>query len=84
MDKLSLAMLNAFQAINVDIDLPENLPSEARYDLLLCCWDKPVPYLSGPGFHHDFCTGDCDSCLISRYCKCKQKFDAEDVKENGL
>jgi len=75
MDKLSLAMLNAFQAINVDIDLPENLPSEVRYDLLLQTWDESVPYLSGPGFHLDFCTGDCNSCPISRYCKCNEKFD---------
>ncbi len=83
MDKLSLAMLKAFQTINVAIDLPENLPSEAKYDLLLSSWNNPVPYLSGPGFHLDFCTGDCDSCQISKYCKCHEKIDPEDVKENG-
>jgi hypothetical protein len=70
MDKLSLAMLKAFQTINVDVDLPGNLPSEARYDLLLQTWDEPVPYLSGPGYHLDFCSGDCDSCRIRKYCIC--------------
>jgi hypothetical protein len=72
MKMLSKAMLKAFDKINVAIDLPENIPTDEKYDLLLFCWDDPVSYLSGPGVHLDFCSGDCEGCRINKYCKNSQ------------
>jgi hypothetical protein len=72
MERLNRAILKTFQKINVDIDLPENIPTEEKYDLLIYCWDDPVSYLSGPGVHLDFCSGDCEGCRINKYCKSSQ------------
>jgi hypothetical protein len=69
MKMLSKAMLKAFNKINVAIDLPENIPADEKYDLLIYCWDDPVSYLSEPGVHIDFCSGDCEGCRINKYCK---------------
>jgi hypothetical protein len=68
MKLVSQIMVKAFEKINVKVELPEKIDQADKYSLLLELWDEPVPFLSTGTYHVDFCSGDCDSCRIRKYC----------------
>jgi hypothetical protein len=68
MKMLSQIMVKAFEKINVKVELPGKIDVADKYSLLLELWDEPVPFLSFGTYHVNFCTGDCGSCRIQKYC----------------
>jgi len=69
MKLISRFLLIAFRKLNIEVDLPKMIPVEDKYKLLRELLQEPVPYLSVPGFHFDFCSGVCDDCRIRKFCR---------------
>ncbi len=43
-----------------------NVPIELKYKLLRKTFAKKMPYM--PGWHFDFCSGNCPDCELSAFC----------------
>ena len=72
LERISIAMEKVFEKLQIGLAIPEGIPARLMYDLFVTLWSKPIPFLSGPGFYFDFCSGDCDEpCRIREYCKTK-------------
>jgi hypothetical protein len=69
-------VIDAFQEMmltwNLTADLPENLPVDRAYPLLINLLKKEAWYLPGGFLHFDFCTGFAPDCELREYCACKE------------
>lgn len=70
------ALANMFRSWNLEVCIPDNVPSAFRYELMVRFFDKPfTPFTTG-FFVQDFCTGDSEGCELEKYCPCL-KYDDE-------
>ena len=61
------AMLNSW---NVGLDIPDDLPLDRQYELMVGLLDHEfTPFHSGM-FIFDFCTGYAPGCELKEYCPC--------------
>ena len=69
------AVVEAFRHLlaswHIDTDLPQNLPTEKSYELLVSALDKEA-YLADDGFVTiEFCSYAPEDCQLGEWCKCK-------------
>jgi hypothetical protein len=82
---LTVALKQLLEALNIDIiDLPDDYPDDALYDLIVNHWDEPIQYLPLAGYEWEFCTGDPDTCPYGEDCNCGEFDEAEFPVYNGL
>lgn len=68
------AMLHTWGA---DIDLPDELPLQRKYELIVGLLDHEfTPFNSGM-FIFDFCTGYAPECELKEYCKCLEFWEED-------
>jgi hypothetical protein len=66
---LAEALKRLIFALNMQIvDLPENFPEDAFYNLIVMHWDDPVQYLPLAGYDIEFCSRDPDTCPYGEDC----------------
>lgn len=66
---LASVLMQLLDSLNMKImDLPENFPSDALYDLIVNHWDEPIQYLPTAGYDFKFCSGDPDTCPYGEKC----------------
>jgi hypothetical protein len=82
---LADALKRLLDALNFQIiDLPENYPDDALYDLIVMHWDDTVQYLPLAGYELEFCTGDPDTCPYGEDCTyCFGEFPDDEFDEDG-
>jgi len=56
---------------NMDADIPEEVPTERRYQLLVNIVDTKVEVINSGMLTIDYCTGNSDGCELGEYCPCK-------------
>ena len=75
-EQVCTALENMFSSWNLQVCLPDNLPIDFRYELMVRTFDEPfTPFTTGV-LVRDFCTGDPEGCDLGRYCPCL-KFEGE-------
>jgi hypothetical protein len=57
---------------HISADLPDTLPLERAYSLLIGLLDEEACYFPGGTLHFDFCTGYAPDCELKEYCPCLQ------------
>lgn len=79
-EALANALLQLLESLNINIiDLPEDFPADALYDLIVEHWDEPLQYLPLAGYDLEFCTGDPDTCPYGEECSiCQEDLPFED------
>jgi hypothetical protein len=69
--QLNEAILKVYESLNLVLDdMPENIPPEIMYEVLIANWDYPVQYLYSSGMDIGLCTGNPDTCSWSPFCTC--------------
>jgi hypothetical protein len=63
------ALEDAFDAFNMSIDLPDEVPLIVKYELIRELFTENTHYMPGFTNHFDFCSGYCSGCKIAEYCK---------------
>jgi hypothetical protein len=77
--RVNQAILGLLESIGVEIiDIPENIPPELLYNILISNWDQPVQYLPSSGYDLELCTGDPQSCPYGGFCDCITREELED------
>ena len=61
---------------HIAADIPQNLPVQRAYTLLIGLLDKDVCYFPGGTLHFDFCTGYAPDCELKEYCPCLQHWNS--------
>jgi len=68
-----LSLINAledtFEAFEICIDLPEEVPMKLKYDLIRDFFKEKLHFMPGFTSHFNFCSGYCPDCEIASYCK---------------
>lgn len=76
-EMVNKAIFKLFESMNIElIDVPEGIPSEILYDVLVSSWDKPVQYLPLSGMDLELCTGDWMTCPYGEFCDCDDETDS--------
>jgi len=79
-------ILKLWHAYNFDAVLPENLPADIAYKVLVDNFDKPVIWVSEGIIGIEFCDYEPENCPFpEEYCMCKdfkRNFDMEDIEED--
>lgn len=71
--KLTIAIKDLWRAFHYQPDLPDTLPNEIAYRLLLEKFDECHPYLPMGTWHVEFCDYDYEKCPLGlQYCTCKK------------
>ncbi len=67
--QINESILNVYALLGVTItDLPQEIPAELLYKLLVSKWNVPFRYLELSGAAISFCTGDPETCPYGIYC----------------
>ncbi len=75
-------IIKLWQAYNFEAILPENLPSDIAYKVLINYFDKPVAWISEGSIGIEFCGYDPENCPYpDEFCTCK---DLEDDNESPV
>lgn len=69
------ALVKMFESWNILVDLPENLPAEFGYRLVVDLLDRPMPIMQHGFFGMDFCTGNPEGCEFKEYCPCLKNWE---------
>lgn len=81
-------ILKLWDAYNFYAELPENLPDEIAYKVLVDHFDKPVEWVSEGTLHIEFCDYDPERCPFpEEFCKCKDvknECDDETLNSSGI
>lgn len=68
-EPLTGVLMRLLESLNMEIiDLPENYPDDAVYDLIVNNWDEPLQYLPNAGYDIEFCTRDPETCPYGEDC----------------
>lgn len=62
------ALEDTFNAFNMSIDLPDEVPLIVKYELIRELFTEKTHYMPGFTNHFDFCSGYCPGCKIAEYC----------------
>ncbi|RLD60027.1 MAG: hypothetical protein DRJ01_10395 [Bacteroidetes bacterium] len=84
-DELKLMVgeiLKLWNAYNFDAVLPENLPDDIAYKVLVDNFDKPVEWISEGTVGIEFCDYDEDNCPFPGYCNLCKEFSEENITDN--
>ena len=69
------AILNAlnacFEAYGIDVYITAKAPIDVRYELTKGLLSEETNLM--PGWHYDFCNGNCDECVLRDYCDTYQR-----------
>ncbi|WP_200976500.1 hypothetical protein [Echinicola sp. 20G] len=63
---------------NVVLDLPDALPVDRRYDLMVALLDQEFAPMNSGMFVFDFCSGYAPGCELGEYCNCLKSWKEED------
>lgn len=77
-------LLNLWDVFNFKPVIPENLPADICYELLVDALEKPVIWVSDGMIEIEFCQNNPETCPFPpEYCKCREEFgDGEVFTEN--
>jgi hypothetical protein len=74
-------ILKLWHAYNFDAVLPENLPADVAYKVLIDNFDKPIVWVSEGRVGIEFCDYETENCPFpEEYCMCKDF--AKDINNN--
>jgi hypothetical protein len=59
---------------HISADLPENVPLERAYTLLINILNEEAWFFPTGMLHYDFCTGYAPDCELKEYCPCKENW----------
>jgi len=77
-------ILKLWEAYNFYADLPEDLPAEIAYKVLVDFFEKPVAWVSEGSSHIEFCEYEPENCPFPpEYCWCKN-FEARESQAGSL
>ena len=83
-EMVNKAIFKLFNSMNIElIDVPDGIPPEILYDVLINSWDEYVQYLPSSGMDLELCTGDWLSCPYGEFCNCSDD-DYDDLSEDDL
>ena len=79
-------IIKLWHAYNFDAVLPENLPTQIAYKVLVDYFDKPVAWISEGTINIEFCDYETENCPFpEEYCMCKdfnENIDMDDIDED--
>lgn len=70
LNALTKAMVKMYESWNILVDLPDNLPAEFAYRLVISLLDRGMPIMQYGFFGMDYCTGNPEGCEFKEYCTC--------------
>lgn len=76
-NKVCSAFKSMLGTWGVDINLPDNLPFNMRYELMVALINRGFTPLKFRFFVFDFCTGYAPDCELGSYCPCLEVWNDE-------
>ena len=71
---ITKAIFKVFDCLRLElIDVPQDIPAEWLYDVLVEYWVDKVQYLPSSGMDWEICTGDPQTCPYGEYCDCGEE-----------
>lgn len=64
---------------NLDTDIPDELPAEVAYPLLVSMLDLKTEMVDYSRLTYEFCTYDLPSCPFGTHCRCKDLEEPDDM-----
>ncbi|MCK9269424.1 MAG: hypothetical protein WC271_09930 [Bacteroidales bacterium] len=90
-DELKLMVdeiLKLWEAYNYEVELPEGLPSNVAYKVLVGFFDKPIEWVSQGTMYLELCDYEPENCPFPKeFCKCKDfnnECDDETPNPSGI
>ena len=71
-------ILTMIKSINNHIDLPDEMPEDRKYELIVGLWEEGFQPISTGTQNIDFCTGHSPDCELKEYCQCREIWNNED------
>jgi hypothetical protein len=82
-EQIMQSFIELLKSYNICVDLPELLPIQRAYTLLVGLLEEEAWYLPGGFICQDFCDGDTSDCVLAEYCRCLKYMNNEN-KEMDL
>lgn len=60
---------------NVDIDLPEKLPVDFAYKMIVDTLDTKIMIVTSGSTGFDFCSGNAPDCIFKEFCPCLESWN---------
>ena len=71
---LNTAFHNMLDSWHIKAELPDNLPVDRAYQLLVPLLERDIVFFPGGTLHIDFCTGYAPDCELKEYCPCQKYY----------
>lgn len=82
METLVNEIVTTIEAFGMFVDFhSDEAPVELKYKLLRKTFAEKMPYM--PGWHFDFCSGDCPNCELNKYCTAWEGNYTQEQMQNG-
>lgn len=69
------ALIKMFGSWNLHLAIPENVPLDFRYKLMVQIFKVPYTPITAGFVVHDFCSGYAPACDLEKYCPCLEHWN---------